>query len=304
MTLSMTPAGHKVALVIGSGGLKCAAAYGVMAVLQREAIAIDMVVACSGGAFCGVWVADGARGDAQAESVRFAQGWEGTFDRRSWRGIAKALFPRAFGFDGALGLIDDRRLNRALADFVGERHFDKLSLPLHLVATDFDTGEQVVLSHGRLFDAIRASVSIPLVLPPWMLHGRKLVDGALCDPLPVDIAVREGADVIIAVGFEESLQPRGTIESAMGLVLQLKTVIVNHLYRSQYAFYSLSHHAEVIPVMPDVEFPVGLRDASVVPRLFERGVAAAEREIPYLRKLLGVPAPAAAITAREAEDAS
>lgn len=286
MTAAVQPVRHKVALVIGSGGLRCAAAYGVMAVLQRERIPIDMVVACSGGAFCGTWVADGAPGDAADESRRFAQGWEGSFDKRSWRSIAKALFPRAFGFDVGLGLVDDRRINRAIADYVGDREFRDLKLPLHLVATDFDTGEQVVLSQGRLFDGIRASISIPLVLPPWNLGGRHLVDGALCDPLPIDIAVREGADVIIAVGFEEGLQPLGGIQSAMGMVLQLKTVIANHLFRSQYAFYSLSHHAEVIPVMPHFDEAVGLRDLSVVPRLVARGAEAAEREVPYLRRLL------------------
>jgi NTE family protein len=277
---------HKVALVIGSGALRCAAAYGVVDVLRREKIPVDMVVACSGGAFCGVWLADGAPGDGEAESRRFAQGWQGSFDRRSWRSIAKALFPKAFGFDPALGLVHDARINRAVSDYVGERRFEDLRLPLHLVATDFDTGEQVVLSRGRLFDAIRASIAIPMVLPPWSVEGRRLVDGALCDPLPVDIAVREGADVIIAVGFEESLQPRGSIRSGMDMVLQLKTVLVNHLFRSQYAFYSLSHHAEVVPVLPDFQAAIGLRDHLLVPHIVQRGREAAEREVPYLRRLL------------------
>ncbi len=286
MTSLPVPARHKVAVAIGSGALRCAAAYGVVDVLLREGIPVDMVVACSGGAFCGVWLADGAPGDGETESRRFARGWEGSFDSPSWRSIAKALFPRAFGYDPALGLVDDARINRAVRDYVGERRFEDLKLPLHLVATDFDTGEQVVLSRGRLFDAIRASIAIPMVLPPWSIDGRRLVDGALCDPLPVDIAVREGADVIIAVGFEESLQPRGTIQSGLGMVLQLKTVLVNHLFRSQYAFYSFSHHAEVIPVMPDFRTPIGLRDHSLVPEIVERGREAAEREVPYLRRLL------------------
>lgn len=273
----------KVALVIGSGALKCAAAYGAMKVLQRERIAIDMVVACSGGAFCGVWAADGG-GDADVAARDFEQASRGVFDRVAYRRLFAALLPKVFATGGMLGILDDSRLNRGVRDFVGERRFEDLKLPLHLVATDFDTGEKQVLSAGRLFDAIRATISIPLVFPPWEIAGRRLVDGAACDPLPIDIAVREGADVIIAMGFEESVQPGR--RSGMDLVMQLKTIVVNHLYRSQYAFYSLSHHAEVVPIIPEIDFPVGLRDVDRIPRLVELGAQATEREIPYLRRLL------------------
>lgn len=293
MTAGAPPAGRRprVALVIGSGALKCAAAFGVMKVLQRESIPVDMVVACSGGAFCGLWVAAGGR-DADAEARRFAQGWAGAFDRLSYRSILGALFPRLFGFDVRRGILDDGAVNRAVRDYAGDRRFEDLPVPMHLVATDFITGEKVVLSSGSLFDAVRATISIPMVLPPWELLGRQLVDGAVCDPLPVDVAVREGADVIIAMGFEEPLQD--AIGSGMGMVMQLKSVIVNHLYRSQYAFYNLSHHAEVVPIIPDIDIPVGLRDVHLVPQLVALGAHAAEREAPYLRQLVAAPCARAA----------
>lgn len=280
---SDSPGRHRLALVIGSGGLKCAAAFGAMKVLQREAIPIDMVVACSGGAFCGFWAADGG-GDADAAASRFQQASQGVFDRVSWRVVLAALLPKFFRGGKNIGILDDRRLNRNLHDFFGERRFEDLKLPLHLVATDFDTGEKQVLSSGRLFDAIRATIAIPLVFPPWEVAGRRLVDGAACDPLPIDIAVREGADIIVAIGFEESLQAGGG--SGMGLVMQLKTIVVNNLYRSQYAFYSLSHHAEVVPIIPEIGFPVGLGDTHRVPQLVELGAQATEREVGYLRRLL------------------
>jgi NTE family protein len=254
-----------------------------MRVLQREAIPVDMVVGCSGGAFCATWVADGG-GDADAAVARFARMSRGTFDRISYRSILGALFPRLFGFNGRFGILDDTALNQAIRDFVGERCFVDLKLPLHLVATDFTSGEKQVLSAGRLFDGIRATVAIPLVFPPWEIDGRQLVDGAACDPLPIDIAVREGADVIIAMGFEESVQT--SHRSGMDLVMQLKTVVVNHLYRSQYAFYSLSHHAEVVPIIPEIGFPVGMGDVHRIPELVELGAQATEREVPYLRRLM------------------
>lgn len=276
----------KVALVIGAGALKCVAAVGAVRVLHREGIPIDMVVACSGGAFCGTWVASGESisGNTDAAIDRFVAGWRAAMGRIRVRALLRMLFPAVFRSAGGFGLIDDRILNQTLRDFVGTRRFEDLKLPLHLVATDYGSGEQVVLSKGALFDGLRATIAIPMVLPPWTLEGRELVDGALCDPLPVDIAIREGADVIVAMGFEETLEERR--HSALTHVLHLKSVVGNHLHRAQYAFHNLAHHAELVPIIPEFDHPVGLRDLHLVPHLVERGAQATEREIPYLRRLL------------------
>lgn len=276
----------RVALVIGSGALKCAAAFGAMKVLLQEAIPIHMVVACSGGAFCGLWVAEGSR-DADAAVARFARGWTGSFDRLAYRRLAGMLAPKWLSFDPRGGIFDDAALNESIRGFTGERRFEDLDIPMHLVATDFASGEKVVLSSGPLFDAVRATVSIPLVLPTWTVDGRALVDGAVCDPLPIDIALREGADVIIAMGFEET--PLGSIGSGLGLLMQLKTLLVNHLYRSQYAFYNLSHHAELVPIILRSDLPVGLKDVHLIPRLVALGEEAARHEVPYLRRLIETP---------------
>ena len=72
----------RVALVVGSGALKCLAAFGVMRVLRRERIPIDLVVACSGGSFCGLWVAEGGE-DPDGFCQRLVRGWDGCFNRIS-----------------------------------------------------------------------------------------------------------------------------------------------------------------------------------------------------------------------------
>lgn len=274
----------KVALVIGSGALKCVAAFGAMGVLKREKVPIDMVVACSGGAFCATWVASGGEGSLDEKVEQFIAGWRAAMGRMSFRTLVRLLFPKLFRATDTVGLVDDGKLNQALRDYVGHRVFEDLKIPLHLVATDYRTGEQVVLSKGPLFDGIRATISIPALFPSWTLEGRELVDGAVCDPLPVDIAIREGADVIIAMGFEETLE--SNIQSGLGHVLHLKSLVVNHLFRAQYAFHSLSHHAEMVPILPAFDHPVGLRDLHLVPHLVERGAEAAEHEMPYIRRLL------------------
>jgi NTE family protein len=274
---------HKVALVIGSGGLKCMAAFGAIKVLQREGIEVDMIVACSGGALSGVWMAIEA-GDPDEGAAYFSRIWQTAFSKKSYKSIFKAIFPKLFGFKGRFGIVDERAINRAMREFVGERRFEDLKIPLYLVATDFTTGEKVVLSEGSIFDAMRATISIPLVLPHWEVDGKLLVDGALSNPLPIDVAVREGADVIVAIGFEDTLSSK--FPTGMSLVTQLISVMVNHLYSSQYAFYSLSHHAEVVPIIPTFSQAVSLEDLHLIPHLVEQGAQAAEGEIPYLRRLL------------------
>jgi NTE family protein len=273
----------KVAVVVGAGGLKCTAAIGAINVLQREGIPIDLAVGCSGGSLCATWLARGG-GESSEPTTRFVQRLRGMFENIDYRAVARAMMPRVFDFNPEFALLDDRRINAAIAEFAGEERFEDMALPMHIVATDFVTGEKVVLSTGRLSDAIRASIAIPLMLRPWKIDGRRLTDGGASDPLPVDVAMREGADVIIAMGFEESLQPE--LRNALQLMLHLKSTTVNHLLRSQYAFYSLSHHAEVIPILPEFDRRIGLNDHLEIPNLIQAGEIAAERELPYLRRLL------------------
>ncbi|MDM0027486.1 patatin-like phospholipase family protein [Variovorax saccharolyticus] len=283
----------RVAVVIGSGGLKCAAALGVLKVLQREGIGIDMAIGCSGGSFFATAIALGAD-DMDEVAGRFARGWSGTFGRIGYRTMLSALFPRLFGFGHRFALLDDRKVNAAIEAFTRQLTFADTRIPLHLAATDYASGEKVVLSHGKLADAIRASIAIPLVLPPWPVEGRLLFDGGASNPVPVDVATREGCDIVIAMGFEEPVD--GQVQSAMQLARRAISITVNHFIRSQYALYSLTHHAEVIPILPVFERRIGLRDLSELPYIMALGERAAEAEIPYLRRLL-----AAGMTAMDRE---
>lgn len=274
---------RKVALVIGSGALKCAAAFGVAKVLQREGVPIDMVVGCSGGAFCAAWLSGGGR-DADAAASLFAEGWAGAFSRVDYRSILGAIFPRVLGFSDEASIFNDRAVNAGIQSFAGDATVEDRPIPLFLVATDFVSGEKVVLSSGSLFDAIRASIALPLILPPWRVHGRRLVDGAVSNPIPVDVAIQHGTEIILAVGFENALA--SGFDSGIGLVMQLQSLMTNHLVRAQYAFHSLSHHAEVLPIIAQFDRRIGFKDAHLVPYLVQCGEQAAEQQMPYLRRLL------------------
>ncbi len=280
------PRRKRVAVVIGSGAVKCAAALGLWRVLEREGIDIDLVVGCSGGS---IYAAVMGLGTSLAESEAMTRRlWtREVMAKRDTRAILSALLPRLFPFDGTFGMVDDGPLNRAITPPFGGRTFAEAKIPLHLVATDFMTGERVVLSDGPLFDAVRASIAVPFVWKPWRLGDRLLCDGCLSDPMPVDVAIREGADLILTMGFEAAYPRR--IKSGARFAFQVTSIYTNNLFRANYSFHNLAHHAEIIPVLPE---HVGLLDTDKISYVIEQGERAAEEVAPYLHRVLE-PAPTA-----------
>jgi len=273
----------RVALVIGSGSVQCAAALGLWKVLQREGIGIDMLVGCSGGSLYAWVMALGH--DLQTCERLTRELWTPELTkRRDLRSLLAAIMPRTFGFDGSFGMVSDRPLMKALDQLFGDSRFEDTATPLHVVATDLHNGQMVALSKGRVRDAVRASIAIPYIWKPWEIDGRWLLDGCASDPLPVDVAIREGADVILAMGFESPYPKK--IRSATRYAFQVNSIYTNNLFRANYAFHNLAHHAEIIPVLPDFDRPVRLFDTHEIPYVIAEGERAAEAQLGYLRQAL------------------
>lgn len=285
--MSQSNGRKRLALVIGSGGVKCAAALGVREAVEAEGFEVDVVVGCSGGAIFAAATALGWSTERCTEVTMnlWTRETTSTPRRRAW---LEAAFPRLFGFGPEFGLRDDRLLRKRVFDAFGTQTFADTRLPLYITATDFLSGEQVTLDEGRLTDAIRASLAIPFVFAPWRVGDRLLMDGFLSDPLPVNVAMREGADVILALGFESPMMRR--ITSPGRVALQLTGVMSNNLLRSRFAFHNLSHHSEVVPIIPEFAERVSIFDTDKIPYVIEEGRRAAEVHLPHLRSLLTTPA--------------
>jgi NTE family protein len=280
---SLSAQRKRVALVIGAGSVKCAAALGLWRALVRAGIGVDMVVGCSGGSMYASLMALGYDHETCERLTR--QLWTRKItQRRNTRGLLSAFLPKVFGFDGRFGMVDDRAVHDALSGPFGGRQFQETVIPLHIVATDFMTGERVVLSEGSIFDAVRASIAIPYVWRPWQIGERLLMDGCMSDPLPVDVAIREGAQVILAMAFESPFPRR--IKSATRFAFQVNSVYTNNLLRANYAFHNLAHHTEIIPVLPEFDSEIGLFDTHKIPHVIEQGERATEAQLPYLHRLL------------------
>jgi NTE family protein len=275
--------GPRVAVVLGSGSVKCAAALGLLRVLQREGIGIDMIVGCSGGSLYAAMIALGH--DVAAAEAMTRRLWTRELTgRRNYRSLLAVFLPRLFGFDERFGMVDDALILDRLRTAFGDSTFENARVPLYLTATDFHTGDQVVFEKGLIVDAIRASIAIPYIFRPWPVDGRLLVDGFMSDPMPVGVAIQRGANIIVTMGFESPYQHK--INTPVRFAFQLSSITSNNLMKANFAFHNLAHHTEILPIIPEFKQAIHLFDTDKIPYVIEEGERAAERQVPYLRRLL------------------
>jgi NTE family protein len=182
--MSQTKA-KKVGLALGGGYARGLAHIGVLEVLEREGIPVDLIAGTSAGALVGALYA--CERDAALIKKQAAQ--------MDWVGLT-SLIDLTIHRSGFLG---GRRVSNLLKRLMGDARFEDLAIPFSCVATDIITGDQVVLSSGPVLEAVRASISVPVVFTVVKNQGRYLVDGGLVNPVPVSVARAMGADFVIAV---------------------------------------------------------------------------------------------------------
>lgn len=175
----------KIGLALGCGSARGMAHIGVLKVLERHRISVDIVSGTSMGAFIGGAYASGADVGV-LEKVALTVDWKMT---------AMMFRPTV----SHAGLVSGERIKRFLEDGLGNPNIEDLPRPFACVATDILTGEEIVMDRGPLIEAIRASISIPTFFIPVHSKHRFLADGGVVNPVPVDLARRMGADIVIGV---------------------------------------------------------------------------------------------------------
>ncbi len=232
----------RIGLVLSGGGARGLAHVGVLKVLERERIPVDVVVGTSMGAIIGGLYASGMRaGELEAELTKL--NWDAVFAVRVARQqLSQRRKEEDFEispvieigmnngeFRVPLGALSGRGLETLLRRFTlpvrNITDFDKLPIPFRALATDMESGQAVVLSFGDLALALRSSMSVPGVFAPTDVDGRILGDGGLVNNLPVDVARAMGVDVVIAVNVGTPLAGRDTLGSAGGLTAQMINIL-------------------------------------------------------------------------------
>ena len=235
-----TPHRPKIALVLSGGGAKGAAHLGVLKVLEEMHVPVDMVLGTSMGSYVAGMYALGYSAD-EVTSKTLQMDWnKGYKDKvtRQDRSLRKKVQADEFQLQTDIGLSDGQvklpegvyqgqgmaaLLREATSNLPAQRSFNELPLPYRAIATDMETVQPVVLDHGNLALVMQASMSIPGALKPVEIDHKLLADGGIVNNLPIDIALKMGADVIIAVDISDKLKPKSELNSAFGLVDQLTT---------------------------------------------------------------------------------
>ncbi len=273
----------KIALVIGWGSVKCAAALGFLRVLHREGIDVDLVVASGGGAIYGSLFALGY-GIEEIVALNEKLWTHEVTEKTNRQAILQILMPGIFRVREYFNLRDDKLVNKRLQEAFGNKTFADTKIPLFISATEYKTGQQVILSEGSLYEAVRATIALPLIFPPIEKDEHLLADGYLADPLPIGIALKENADVIVAMGFASipAIERKGFSD----YLLHVSGLLSNNLLQASYSFYNLAHHSEIFLVMPDFKETIHIFDTHKVPDIIRIGEEEGEKIIPRLKKAL------------------
>ena len=174
----------KIALVLSGGGARGLAHIGAIETLESHGYEITSIAGCSMGALIGGMYAAG--------KLPEVKDWMLALDRR------KVLSLVDFSLS-LPHLVKGDRVMEALKEIVPDVNIEDLPIPYTAVATDWNSGKEVVFDHGSLYDAIRASISIPLFLNPVRWEDMLLVDGGLVNSLPLNRVVRHSGDLLFGI---------------------------------------------------------------------------------------------------------
>jgi NTE family protein len=209
----------KVALVLGAGASRGFTHIGAIKILEANRVPIHMIVGTSAGSFVGSLYAYGFSA-FQLQSLSFA------LEKGD---IIDLTVPDK-------GFIKGEKLESYVNHMVNNTPIEKMRTPFYAVATDIQSGEEVVFASGNTGMAVRASCSIPGIFQPVKIGERDYVDGGLVSPVAVDYAKKMGADLVIAVDISIAANnppPQTTIDTIMqSVIIMYSKISQNQLSRA------------------------------------------------------------------------
>jgi NTE family protein len=176
----------KIGLALGSGGFRGFAHIGVLKVLQENNIKIDYIAGTSIGSFIAAYYSLNLEIDSLLDKV----------ESLGKRNIFQYMDKSSFG-----GLLSQNKISKHLEPIFFDYNFSDTKIPLEILATNLKNGKAKIFKRGSIKLAVQASCAVPLIFNPIRRNKELLVDGALCEPLPINNLYQRGADKVIAVNL-------------------------------------------------------------------------------------------------------
>ena len=267
---TLDPGPSRIGLALGAGGIRGCAHIGVLKVLVEEGVPIHCVAGASAGAVIG---------------AGFAGGLSPREIEEAFLGLNLGEYLR-FYLD-RLRIRRTSAIGRTILDLGGAIRLEELPKPCAIVAVDLYRKERVVLTEGPAIEAVKAAIAIPFISGPARLRGRRLYDGGLIDPLPVDLPREMGAEKVIAVdvGRPFASPPLALLGGALKVVPGLREMGNLLDLMGQATTYSHPVPPDLI-LRPDLQGmgPNSIRRASIN-RAIAQGEACARAALPAIRSL-------------------
>jgi len=257
----------KIGLVLGSGGARGIAHIGVLKVLEKNNIPIDYIAGVSAGAFVGAYYA----------LNRKVEGFEKICLGLTKKKILSFIDP----INPKKALIAGNKLKQEIRRILENKDFNDIKIPLTIIATDLENGQEVRIKKGNLSDAVRASVGIPGIFYPARLDDKWLVDGGLINATPVDVAKDMGADLVIAVDLTMSSEARFKEPTIVGTLIQSFDIMRTELTKLK--IQSVRDLVLIQPTIDDKDEIDALRFYEAK-RFIKDGEEAAEKAMPEIKR--------------------
>ncbi len=223
-----------IALALGSGGNRGFAHIGVIKALEENNIPVDIVVGCSAGSVVGALYAGGYHAEELEKlALDLDEGKLGDFE------ISKQ------------GYIRGKRLQDFINNALQNRSLEQLNKPFAALTTELASGKAVAFNHGNTGMAVRASSSIPGVFEPVIINGSKYVDGGLKDPVPVNVALKMGADIVIAVDVAQQPEDNPNTSNVLEILSQSLRIMRQTISDNEIATAQIMIRPQ-IGVTPDI----------------------------------------------------
>lgn len=258
----------QVALVLGGGGARGVAHLGVIEVLEKYNIPIDLIVGTSAGSLVGAFYADYQDSKMLYDNLINTSSWD----------LMDFSFTDAFMFFSDLKApFQGAYLERFMVQNLSVNNIEELKIPFVAVATDLNEEKSYVFSSGSIAAAVRASTAIPPYFRPLKAYGRLLVDGGVTEPVPVKTARMYNPKLVIAVDISTTGREY-TLNTMWDLTNRALAVSYYQMSQMQ------SRQADIL-IHPDCS-GIGTFDDSSNYTLYKRGKAAAYQMIPQIMELL------------------
>jgi NTE family protein len=259
----------KVGIALGGGGARGLAHIGVLRVLDNAGIKVDAIAGVSMGAVVGAAYSLGMSLDEMEEIANF-------YSKK--RNIARIL---DFSISRT-SFIKGVKVKQFFNKVYDNKTFVNFKIPVYIVVTNLETGEEEILSKGSVAEAVRASSAVPGIFPPVKIHNNYYIDGGVVNPTPIDVLHNAGMDVIIGVDLVMKRNLELKNPSITSTLLQSYEII-----RTLAVKYKLSStNTDAILLKPDLRGAIDSFRFHELNRFIRAGEEAAEKALPEILKRL------------------